>query len=739
MATQRRKTRRRTKRPARVQTAQRATSTKAASPSKHTKLPTKSTTAPKRNLTSIRRQQVAGAWMACARGAGEMLRAPGSREVTATQRRDGTGFGVLVAAVFTAILLLSALPAGLGPVGGAVAAAVGLGHLLLPAPLALLAWRLLRWPDQARRTWRITTGAAAAYTAAAGLTHLITGAPSPGDPGELARSGGLIGWAIAAPLQHLLSTTGAALALVAAMTLAALTILFLSRRPVATTRASTETTNASDQDAPTAPEDAAAEDTSEAPLIPDELFTLPRTALDVPAEADETDTDTDADAAAGGTEQPWSPPVPATTVQHLIAHTEKDGHRLPPARLLQPGAPVKARTSANDRVVEALTRVFEEFNVDAKVKGFTRGPAVTRYEIVVGRGVKVSKVTGLRADIAYAVGQPDVRMQSPIPGKSAIGVEIPNADKDFVALGDVLRSTAALTDPHPLLVALGKDIEGSAVVANLAKMPHLLIAGTTGSGKSTCINTLIASILMRATPAQVRMLLIDPKRVELSGYRNVPHLAAPIVTDPKEAAASLEWVVGEMNRRYSDMEAAGVSHIDEFNAAVTAGALTELSGHDRPLKPRPYLLVVIDELADLILTARDDVEASIVRIAQLARAAGIHLVLATQRPSGAKGEEVVTPLIKANVPSRLAFATATVADSKVILDQTGAENLIGGGDALFMPISAPAPIRLQGAHVPSKEIAALVDHWTSQSHVAPLLHRPRGRDRPTPVAAAPRR
>ncbi len=374
-------------------------------------------------------------------------------------------------------------------------------------------------------------------------------------------------------------------------------------------------------------------------------------------------------------------------------------------------------TEIDQRMVESLGRTLEHalaaHGVETRLVGMTVGPTVTRYELELGPGVKVAKVTNLQKDIAYAMAAADVRILAPIPGRSAIGVEVPNTQRQLVAVGDILASPEAKVAVHPLEVAMGRDIAGRPVLANLAQMPHILIAGATGAGKSSCINSLITSILVRATPDQVRLILIDPKRVELGQYNGLPHLLTGVVTNPKKAANALAWAVHEMERRYDLLAEVGVRDVTGYNDAFDRGDLSApppLGAEATPYSRLPFILVVIDELNDLMMVAARDVEESIVRIAQMARAVGIHLVIATQRPS----VDVITGVIKANVPSRLAFAVSSLADSRVILDQPGAERLIGKGDMLLLTASSSVARRIQGSWVDEDEVRKVVAHWRRQ-------------------------
>ncbi|QOV41427.1 DNA translocase FtsK [Streptomyces ferrugineus] len=361
-------------------------------------------------------------------------------------------------------------------------------------------------------------------------------------------------------------------------------------------------------------------------------------------------------------------------------------------------------------VLAALNDVFSGFKIDAAVTGFTRGPTVTRYEVELGPAVRAERIIALTRNIAYAVASPDVRVTLPIPGGTAVGIEVPNTERELVALGDVLRVAEAVGDEHPMLVALGKDVEGGYVLANLTKLPHLLVAGATGSGKTSLIHCLITSIMMRATPEDVRMMLVDPQRVALTAYKDIPHLITPVITDGNRVVEALQWIVREMDLRYDDLATYGYRHIDDFNRAAREGSVSAPEGDRQRVRPHPYLLVVVHELADLMTAPPRKVEDAIVPIARLAHTVGIHLVLATQEPATG----VVTDLIRAKLSSRLAFGTSSLVDSQIILDRPGAEKLMGRGDGLFLPTDANEPVRLQGAFVTQEEIAAVVAQWTGR-------------------------
>ncbi|MEO3777391.1 DNA translocase FtsK 4TM domain-containing protein [Micromonospora sp. B11E3] len=690
--------------------------------------PAKKTTkaAPRRRTAAARPgpafgvgRAVGAVWMGLAHGVGWAVRAAGrqaasARDLDPEHRRDGAGLLLLGLAILSAVGIWFS---GAGPVGARLADTVrlflGAISVVVPVLLSIGAWRLMRTPGDPEHRGRGVVGWGSMLVATAAMLHI---GQNPVDAVQRDYAGGLIGAGVGNLLEAAVTAWVAVplLILLLVFGLLVVTATPINKIPERLGLLAGAVVGPS----PAAEEAAPAEKPARrrparraAPPLPDpddfdagyegvdlqETVVLPRKApAKVPA-----------------TRKPVEPPEhsPAPTRAEQLALTGLSGdYTLPPANMLGSGAAPKTRSKANDEIIAALTGVFDQFGVDAEVTGFTRGPTVTRYEVELGPGVKVERITQLSRNIAYAVKSPDVRILSPIPGKSAVGVEIPNTDPENVALGDVLRSRAATSDHHPMLVALGKDIEGGFVVANLAKMPHILIAGATGAGKSSCLNTLLVSILTRATPDEVRLLLIDPKRVEMTSYEGIPHLVTPIVTNAKKAADSLEWVVREMDMRYDDLAANGVRHIDDFNRKVRNGEIKAPPGSEREMRPYPYLLVIVDELADLMMVAPRDVEDSVVRITQLARAAGIHLVLATQRPS----VDVVTGLIKANVPSRLAFATSSLADSRVILDQPGAEKLLGRGDGLFLPMGASKPIRIQGAWVTEREIADVVKFCKDQ-------------------------
>ena len=652
---------------------------------------------------------VSATWRFFAKSLGKGVRfvARGARDLDPAHQRDGIAF----------LILIAALIASAGTwfhsdnlLGRAVYAVLygGFGQIGFIAPLVLLyfAFRLFRVPEDSKATGRIIIGTLALLLSSTGLAHRFSGSTGTGAT-AMREGGGWLGYAVTKPLVGLTTVLAEPILYIVFI----FGLLVITATPVS--EVFTRITDAGKWVWSKRPE--------RAEKIDEEFEITDTPPFDSPVvavwnEPDEEELDEES------FDEEFTVPVPVSPIVHTDVDTGEAKrpeqllltadvvYELPAPDILRAGPAAKAKSKANDSVVAALTEVFLQFEIDAQVTGFMRGPTVTRYEVELGNAVKVERITALTKNISYAVASSDVRILSPIPGKSAVGIEIPNADREIVALGDVLRSTVAGQDLHPMLVALGKDVEGNFVCANLAKMPHLLVAGATGAGKSSMINAMITSILMRATPDDVRLVLIDPKRVELTAYEGIPHLITPIITNPKKAADALTWVVREMDLRYEDLSTFGFRHIDDFNKAVRAGKVVPPPGSDRTVEPYPYLLVIIDELADLMMVAAKEVEESVVRITQLARSAGIHLVLATQRPS----VDVVTGLIKANVPSRLSFATSSLADSRVILDTPGAEKLVGQGDALFIPMGSSRAIRIQGAYVSEREIEAVTTHVKKQ-------------------------
>jgi S-DNA-T family DNA segregation ATPase FtsK/SpoIIIE len=654
-------------------------------------------------------------WSAIAKALGASIRfiTRGAKDLEPEHRRDGIGLILLIVALIAAATSWMQLDNAFGRAAYAFFyGGFGRVAVLTPILFGYFAFRLFRTPQDKGATGRITIGSLLLVLSSTGLIHILN--PSSINTGATAmrEGGGWIGYGVSTPLVALLTDMLAIPILILTLIFGALVITATPFSKVIDlfksliSGASNKVSGALDQrrERKLEREEFEIADTPpfETPLVQD-FSNAQEEGLE--EEIDEESFDEEFTVEIP---KPEVSAKPARPIQLLLSST--DSYELPAMDLLRTTPSSKTKTKANDQIVQSLTEVFAQFEIDCEVTGFMRGPTVTRYEVELGSGVKVEAITALSKNIAYAVASSDVRILSPIPGKSAVGIEIPNSDREIVSLGDVLRSSVAGNDHHPMVIALGKDVEGSFICANLAKMPHLLVAGATGAGKSSMINSLVTSVLMRATPNDVRLILIDPKRVELNSYEGIPHLIAPIITNPKKAAEALAWVVREMDMRYDDLSTYGFRHIDDFNKAVRAGKVIAKEGADAALEPYPYLLVVIDELADLMMVAARDVEDCIVRITQLARAAGIHLVIATQRPS----VDIVTGLIKANVPSRLSFATSSLADSRVILDTPGAEKLVGQGDALFLPMGASKPMRIQGAYVSEREIEAVVNHVKSQ-------------------------
>jgi S-DNA-T family DNA segregation ATPase FtsK/SpoIIIE len=668
--------------------------------------------------------------------------AAAARRQLGAHRNDAIGVGLLVLAALTALGLASDLA---GTLGRGLADTLGalLGQARYGVPVACVIFAMLclrarpdptaaldlveRPTDEEPPTGRepaplrVGLGAALLGLAIVGVLHLARGAPALDGPvAALRAAGGYLGAAAADPLRALAGTVGAAVVLAGLGLLGALLApaVPLRRAATAITRAArwfARQWRLADhppdrRPPPTAPAD-----------------------LDLPASLDDADPDPSggiydverdlpvADDASEATTQPDGRPVPVVEEAggQMALDVGRRGQpgawKLPPPNTLTRSGAAKA----DRRLVEEGGRVLEaalhQHGVDAHLIGMTVGPTVTRYELELASGVKVNQITSLAHDVAYAMATPDVRILAPIPGRSAIGVEVPNKRRQLVTLGDILAAPEAKQATNPLAVGLGRDIAGRPVMLDLATLPHVLIAGATGAGKSSCINSLVTSLLMRNTPDQVRLILVDPKRVELGAYNDVPHLLTAVVTNPKKAANALDWAVREMDLRYEMLAEVGVRDVAGFNAAHDRGDLPTRDDPDpvtgRGYERLPYIVVVVDELNDLMMVAARDVEASICRIAQMARAVGIHLVIATQRPS----VDVITGVIKANIPSRMAFSVTSLADSRVILDQSGAEKLIGQGDMLLVTASETRPRRIQGAWVDEEGVRNVTAHWRRQA------------------------
>jgi len=614
-----------------------------------------------------------------------------------------------------------------GPVGRGLAtaatAAFGLVGYVVPVALVVLGVLLMRGPStdadgEATPMIRLAVGGTLVALAAVGLCQLTRGAPAWGAPvDDLAEAGGALGVAVGGPLAGLLGSWAAGLVLVAVAVIGVLVITDVSIRTAAGRTAdgvrpagsalrrvwtSLFTLGEHPDDADAAPVEEPAPVKARAPRKP-KVQPVEETALEPPAPI----------AASPVIDLPVDEPdhEPEQLEIDLGPAAKASPWKLPPLKLLERSTAQEVDQTAVEQRGLVLEQALRAHGVETKLVGMVVGPTVTRYELELGSGVKVARVTSLNKDIAYAMAAPDVRILAPIPGRQAIGVEVPNASRQIVALGDILSSEEARRAKHPLEVAIGRDINGRAILANLATMPHVLIAGQTGAGKSSCLNSLLTSILMRSTPDQVRMVLIDPKRVEMGQYNNLPHLLTQVVTNPKKAANALAWVVKEMERRYDLLSEVGFRDINGYNEAFDRGDLMTAPSEGVVYEKVPYILVVIDELADLMMVAARDVEESICRIAQMARAVGIHLVIATQRPS----VNVITGVIKANVPARIAFAVASLGDSRVILDQAGAERLVGQGDMLLLGPASSIAQRVQGCWVSEKEVHAVAAAWKRQA------------------------
>jgi len=671
-----------------------------------------------------------------ARGAKHASSSRSAREPSLWRRHERDLWVVVLVVVGLFVALAEAH--ALGPVGHGISEflslLLGVGRFALPVVVVGLGvglgWGRIE-VDRARFAWGISLG----LLSVCGLGYLAGGRPGlHADANTLGHSGGWLGVLVGGALSHSIGLAGALVVVLAMLVLAIIVLTGIGLRAlVAGTGAAARALGSKLARwwtmRPRSNEGFLGD------AEPEAATTTRSRSKKVVAELEPEREPVVHDEEFAAVTEPVDEPVPAPAVRELSPSrarrvTSVSHWELPPLSLLAKTREQRHDRSAIDEAGEDLVGALAAHGVETTLVGYTMGPTVTRYELELGPGVKVARVTSLNRDIAYAMATADVRIVAPIPGRSAIGVEVPNRQRTLVALGDLLASDEALGAHHPLDVPIGRDISGKAVIVNLGEMPHILISGATGAGKSSCINSLITSLVMRSTPEQVRLILVDPKRVEMGQYNDLPHLLAPVVVDPKKAAGTLAWAVKEMERRYDILAESGARDITSYQQMIERGelkveptvreqvaeAIERATGlesdveESRGPEPLPYIVIVVDELNDLMMVAARDVEESVVRIAQMARAVGIHLVLATQRPS----VDVITGVIKANVPSRMAFAVSSLADSRVILDQAGAERLIGKGDMLLVTASSNVARRLQSPWVSEDEVRRVVEFWRAQ-------------------------
>lgn len=675
----------------------------------------------------------------------------------AQSAREAKGIALIALGLLLGLALYTGATGVIGRLlASGTGAFVGRARYLLPVLTVFAGWRMLRAAPKKKKTEYMPRAEAAAFAfalvAAFSVLDMLGGRPGWGSSnGFLSRAGGWFGVATGGSIERYFGYWGQLIVTIAMGLIAVVLLTSLSTVPVADFLADAGfrirerfdlwREQSAQRAADRAPGEEAPKKRKKAAVPEPSMFDLEHPPEPVAVEPfdhesyiDLRDADNPAADATAFVATPEASPTDVETfeaVEHappfidipevvsvadhaaLRPTAPKGDWVLPDMNILSQSEGQDVDRASVERTGRQLEHALAEHGVETRLVGVVVGPTVSRFELELGPGVKVNRVTSLHKDIAYAMATPDVRILAPIPGKQAIGVEVPNVRRQMITVGDLLFSEEAANATHPLEVSLGRDITGKTIMANLAKMPHLLVAGQTGSGKSSCINSMLTSILMRSTPEEVRLILVDPKRVELTQYEGLPHLLTEVVTDPKKAANALAWGVREMERRYDVLSDVGVRDLDGYNKGVEEGRFPAVPTADgeQEREKFSYIVIILDELADLMMVAARDVEESICRIAQKARAVGIHLVIATQRPS----TNVITGLIKANVPARLAFAVSSLTDSRVVLDQQGAERLVGRGDGLLLDGSTSTATRFQGAWVTEEEVETIVDFWKAQS------------------------